>query len=84
MRLHRSHVGILEDLTADALSVDASDKVEVIALIPVGYEVDAVVEETEVDTNIKLMLLLVGKLSVGKLLKDEGLLISERILLPWT
>lgn len=71
MSSHRGDIRHLEVLTADTLSVDWTDKVVVVALVPVEVEVDTVVDETESDTDVKLVLFLVGKFAVGDILKCD-------------
>ena len=66
MRLHLGHVTILGGSTTDTLGADQTDQVEVVTEVPVKHEVDAVVEETEVNTKVELMLLLIGQLTVAQ------------------
>ena len=69
MRCHFGNVAILLVLTADTLGEDGADEVVVVTAVPVEDEVDAVVEESEVYTDVELVLLLVGELAVGDRLK---------------
>ena len=64
MRAHTCHVGILGDASAHTRSGDSTDKVVVVTAIPVEFEIDAVVEESHVGADIKLVLLLVGQFAV--------------------
>ena len=69
MRLHRCHVGILSVLSTYTGCIDTTDKVVVVTSVPVKHKVQAVVEETEVNTKVKLMLLLIGKLLITKVIE---------------
>ena len=71
MRRHRSHVGILCDLTAGTGGVSHTHEVVVVALVPVEHHIDAVVDETEVNTEVKLMFFLVGQLAVGNFVERK-------------
>ncbi len=44
-RLHRRDVAVLLDLTADTLRHHQTDQIEVVALVPVNGQVDAVVRK---------------------------------------
>ena len=74
VRLHGSHV-------AEARSVhgrDGTDQVVVVTLVPVEGKVDPVVEETGLETEVQLMLLLVGQGLVGHVVDVEGRLLVVR------
>ena len=63
-RLHGSHVSVFVGYTAKSLGHNASDKVEVVSLIGIERQEDAVVDETEVCSHIELMLLFVCEFGV--------------------
>ena len=65
--LHISHISHLADSTADARHVDRADKVVVLTTEPVELHIDAVSEETDAQTEVQLVLLLVGQLFVGNI-----------------
>ena len=71
VRLHLGNVGHLAGDTTHTLGVDATNQVVVVTLVPVEYQVDAVAIETEVNTHVKLVLLLVGELLVGNVREVE-------------
>ena len=64
MRFHRSNIGKLQNLSTYALSIDNTDQVVVVTLVPVGGEVDAIFEQAEVNADVQLMLFLVGEFAV--------------------
>ena len=61
---HRGYVGVFVDETAHSLRGNYTDQVIVVALIPVGREIDPVFEQTEVDADVQFMLFLVGEFAV--------------------
>ena len=65
--LHGSHIAVLLDFAAHTRGVDDTDQVVVVTLVPVEGGADAVVEETGLEADIQLVLLLVGELAVGQL-----------------
>ena len=72
--LHGCDVTVLDDLTADTLGVGPADEVEVVTLIPVPGEIDAVVEEAQFHAHVELMLLFEGELRVGQVIdREDGL-----------
>ena len=54
------------------LRVDQSDKVKVVSRVPVGLDVDSVVDEPDLGPDVELMLLLVGQLAVLDAGQDES------------
>ena len=66
MRLHGCYVCIVEDRTLYTSCTLRTDEVVVVTSIPVEREVDSVVEETEVDTEVELVLLLVCQVRVSE------------------
>ena len=77
---HRGYVGIFVDETAHSLRGNYTDQVIVVALIPVGREIDPVFEQTEVDADVQFMLFLVGEFAVLDVLdvKSRFLNIGKR------
>ena len=77
VRLHRSDVRIL---TTDDLAVVVTHQVEVVAPVSIGNNIDTVVQETEIDTDVELVLLLISKVLVTKtgLIESEFLLVALR------
>ena len=61
-RFHRCHVSILRNHTTDTLRLDDTNQVVVVTPVGIEGQVDAVVEETEVNTHVELLLLLVCQL----------------------
>lgn len=80
MGFHRGYVGIFVDETAHSLRGNYTDQVIVVALIPVGREIDPVFEQTEVDADVQFMLFLVGEFAVLDVLdvKSRFLNIGKR------
>ena len=66
VRAHRSNVTKFLNLTANTLCGGKTDKVVVVTLVPVNFQVDAVIEETGSQTEVELMLLFVGQIAVGE------------------
>ena len=64
MRLHGSDIGLLATV---GLGFAITDQVVVVTPIEVGHQVDTVVEEAEVNTEVELMFLLIGQLVVSGL-----------------
>ena len=62
MRAHGSYVGVF---LTEQLGVYITHQVVVVTPIEIGYEVQAVAQETEVDTEVELVFLLVGQFFVG-------------------
>ena len=60
--MHLGVVGELADLTAHTGGVDVTHQVVVVAEVDNVDKVDAVVEETEVEAQVELLLLLVCEL----------------------
>ena len=63
---HAGYVTVLGQFAADALGVGEGDQVEVVTLVPVTGEVDAVVHKTQFQTHVELMLLFEGEVGVGQ------------------
>ena len=82
MRAHGRHIGPFANLTTHTFGVDISDQIEVVALIPVEAKVNAVVEKTEVNTNVKFVFLFVCQLGIGKRAELQSLFVSFSILTP--
>lgn len=64
VRFHLRDVAVFGDLAADALGRDRADQVEVVAFVPVEGQVDPVVDEPDVESEVQLVLLLVGELCI--------------------
>ena len=69
--LHACNVTELINLTAYTLCGSNADKVVVVTLVPIHFKVDAVVEETCRQSEVKLVLLLVCEFLVCKVLDVE-------------
>ena len=82
VRLHTGHVGILGDGTAYTVGAQRADQVVVVTGVPVEREVDAVVEETEVNTYVELVLLFVGQVFVGEAVDDQTRLLVGGVAAP--
>ena len=67
MRLHGGHVGHLVDEATHALRLDVTNQVVVLTPVNISIQVDAVVQETCIETHIELMFLLVGQLRIGNI-----------------
>ena len=67
MRLHGSHVGHLVDVTTHTLGLRVTNQVVVVTPIDIEVQVQSVVQETSIQTEVELVLLLVGQLRVGNL-----------------
>ena len=67
MRLHRCNVSILYDWTLCTISCTWTNEVVVVTSVPVEDYIQAVIEETKVCTNVKLMLLLIGQILICEL-----------------
>ena len=76
MRLHRSHVCLLLGKTANTHSVDNTDKVEVVTLVPVYSDIQTVVDETELTADIELVLLLVSKFAILQIVDIQTVLLN--------
>ena len=66
VRLHGSDVTKFLNLTAETLGVDDTDKVIVVTCEPIEGEIDAVVNETGLKTEVQFLLLLVSQICVRK------------------
>jgi len=64
VRFHLRDVAVFGDLAADTLGRDRADQVEVVAFVPVEGQVDPVVDEPDVESEVQLVLLLVGELRI--------------------
>ena len=78
MRAHRSHVGIVTKRTGSTIEHTRANQVIVVTLIPVELHIDAVVQETQVDTDVELVLLLVGQVGVGEIINLQTRLLHIR------
>ena len=67
MRLHRCNVSILCDRTLCTISCTWTNEVVVVTSVPIEDYIQAVIEETKVCTNVKLMLLLIGQILICEL-----------------
>ena len=76
VRFHRSYVGVLIDSATYSLRGDYTDQVVIVTLIPVGGEIDAVFEYSEVNADIQLMLFLIGQLTVLDVLNHKSRLLD--------
>ena len=59
-RPHRGDIAQLFDLTSDALRIDRSDQVVVVAFVPIDSQIDPVVQKTQVGADVQFVLLFVG------------------------
>ena len=80
--MHLGVVGELADLAARTRGVDVAHQVVVVAEVDIVDQVDAVVEETEVETHVELLLLLVGELRVAKLIECDTRLLLVALRAP--
>ena len=60
-RSHGCHVTELYYLSSDTLSGYRADEVIVVAFVPVSFDVDAVVKESESKSEVELMFLLISE-----------------------
>ena len=79
VRLHRGHVGIFHNRSAHTHGALRTYQVVVVTCVPVEVEVDAVVQESQADAEVQLVLLLVGQCGVGKARYLETRLLVGRI-----
>ena len=82
VRLHLGHVTKFLGLTTDTLGADATNQVEVVTNEPVKHYVEAVPQQTEVETEVKLVLLLIGKVAVTQTAQVESHLVDVVLLTP--
>ena len=80
VRLHRCNVG--KFISSVKYGVGISYEVVVVTPVEIGRKVNAVLDESEVGTYVKLVLLLIGKSCVSKLHVDTRLL-KRRQRTPW-
>ena len=81
MRFHGSNVGIFDDATTTlGLSYLGTNQIIVITLINIKCHTDAIIQETSIHTKVKLMLLLISQIPVGKIhgLDSRFLVTGER------
>ncbi len=83
IRLHLSYVTILCWLTTDTHGVSSTDKVVVATSIDIECEVDTVVQETSINTEVKLVLLLISEVLVSKPSNIEAWFLIACWWTPW-
>ena len=64
MALHRGHIRIVGNRGSKALTIINTYQVIVVTLIPVYSQIDAIVEESCIQSYVKLMFLLIGQIVV--------------------
>ena len=74
MRLHGSYIGQFINETSDTLRLDITNQIVVVTPINISIQIDAVVQETQIQTDIELMLLLVGQLRIGNIAQYDNCL----------
>ena len=74
--LHLCHVSRANDRTTDPLSDHGTHLVEVVTGVDIEGEVQTIIPETSVDTEVQLVLLLIGQIDITQLLDgDPGFLV---------
>jgi len=80
VRLHACHVGILRNRATDTCCLLGADKVKVVSCPQVERHIDTVIEESGIETDVELVLLLIGKVGICKIRDFQSRLLigSER------